>query len=578
MKKTFMCNLLTMAILAVVGFVTTSCGDDDDDNNNGGGGGSNNLVGYWVKEAHLNNPTINGSGGVVTSFAYQFFADGTVYEFQVQHTGLGARYSYAEANTSWEKLTIRDGISFYINPDKRLKRYTLADDIIVIDIDSEEPIVMEIKSPNRIEAISSDGWAEGTYVKVGTQTLGYTNDDSGNGSGGSSGGGVDTEVYIINDYEMLKGVENLGNGWYSYLLQFGFGANSDDAYRKGMTQIKLTAWADNGSFDFNYKTSNYGKKNTYTLYLSPSEKDWYGMIPIQSKDNKITFNYKLEYYNSVDGKWYEIQSRTLTFNNGNSGNSSGGNSGNSGNSGDNSGGGNNSGGNSGGGSSSGGSGSSGSGSGSSGTATSKSIDYYVGTKRFKTVLVEGGSMPAFYIMQTELPIHSNITVGGKNIGYVDYNGDGVIIKSELSSFLQNLRNATNIQFRLPTKEEWQYAARGGNKSRGYTYSGSNNVSDVAWYKDNSSSKVHDVATKQANELGLYDMSGNYAEVCAKEGSDEFNIDGDICGGSWQDAASDCTVTSWVKGSVVGKISGTGVAEVNAVNGKYVTIRLVYTKQ
>jgi len=65
---------------------------------------------------------------------------------------------------------------------------------------------------------------------------------------------------------------------------------------------------------------------------------------------------------------------------------------------------------------------------------------------------------------------------------------------------------------LPTEAEWEYAARGGNKSKGYTYSGSNSISSVGWYGDNSGYKTHPVAQKQPNELGLYDMSGNVYEL------------------------------------------------------------------
>ena len=83
----------------------------------------------------------------------------------------------------------------------------------------------------------------------------------------------------------------------------------------------------------------------------------------------------------------------------------------------------------------------------------------------------------------------------------------------VQEFLSNLNEMTGLTFRLPTEAEWEYAARGGNKSLGYTYSGGNDLSAVGWYVENSDDHLHQVATLLPNELGIYDMTGNAAEWC-----------------------------------------------------------------
>jgi len=139
----------------------------------------------------------------------------------------------------------------------------------------------------------------------------------------------------------------------------------------------------------------------------------------------------------------------------------------------------------------------------------------------------------YYIGKYEVTQKQWQAVMGNNPSY--FKGDNLPVEQvswyDVQAFLRKLNQITGKHYRLPTEAEWEYAARGGNKSRGYTYSGSDNLDQVAWYWKNSGNEVlsgdwstdklkynncriHPVGQKTPNELSIYDMSGNVFEWCS----------------------------------------------------------------
>jgi len=119
--------------------------------------------------------------------------------------------------------------------------------------------------------------------------------------------------------------------------------------------------------------------------------------------------------------------------------------------------------------------------------------------------------------------------------------------SDIRAYYDWLSDRTGRRYRLPTESEWEYAARGGKLSKGFKYSGSNDIDEVAWHYDNSSGSLQMVARGKPNELGLYDMSGNVKEMCSyarpndpKGGYDYRNPI--FRGGSWSSDQNACAVS------------------------------------
>lgn len=140
--------------------------------------------------------------------------------------------------------------------------------------------------------------------------------------------------------------------------------------------------------------------------------------------------------------------------------------------------------------------------------------------------------PSHFTGEDDLPVET--------VSYDDITGFLAQLNDKLKDQLHGMK------FALPTEEQWEFAARGGVKSKGYKYSGSNDISQVAWYDDNSNHRPHPVRKKAPNELGIYDMSGNVWEWCDSYWRNNYNANPDrsirvIRGGSWYN----CTVSSRV---------------------------------
>jgi len=179
------------------------------------------------------------------------------------------------------------------------------------------------------------------------------------------------------------------------------------------------------------------------------------------------------------------------------------------------------------------------------------------------------SLNAYYIGETEVTQELWNVVMGSNPSYSSGNKRPVeqVSWNDCQDFIAKLNQMTGQKFRLPTEAEWEFAARGGTKSQGYKYAGSNTIDDVAWYNDFSNETTRDVGTKQANELGIYDMSGNVDEWC-QDWYDDYSSNAQTSpsgpstgsyrvhrGGSWGSFARGCRVSLRGYGTLTGT-SGT----------------------
>lgn len=218
--------------------------------------------------------------------------------------------------------------------------------------------------------------------------------------------------------------------------------------------------------------------------------------------------------------------------------------------------------------------------------TPRELTFTVNGVSFKMIRVEGGAfnmgatleqskysvydeqpvhkvtVSCFYIGETQVTQALWMAIMGSNPSYhIDDNDSNrsqlpveQVSWNDCQEFIRRLSLLTNKKFRLPTEAEWEYAARGGNKSAGFTYAGSNSIKDVAWHKGY---ETHPVGMKESNELGIYDMSGNVFEWCQDWHRDKYYDDSpsdnptgpesgscrECRGGSYRVSSGDCRVSA-----------------------------------
>ena len=175
---------------------------------------------------------------------------------------------------------------------------------------------------------------------------------------------------------------------------------------------------------------------------------------------------------------------------------------------------------------------------SSTSVSAAQLTFMVNGVSFKMICVEGSGTP-YYIGETQVTQALWQAVMKNNPS--NFKGGNLPVEKvswdDCQLFIKELNEETGGLFRLPTEAEWMYAAKGGNKSHGYMYSGSNTIDEVAWYKRNSNGTTHPVKSKKPNELDIYDMSGNVWEWCEdSDGSDRV-----YRGGGWASNAPVCRV-------------------------------------
>lgn len=287
MKKKFFFSLITMVMVSMFSFSIVSCGDDDDTYSGGSSSssGSNSIL-----------QTLQNYKWVVTLTDFSTWSDEmstetqyyTIY-FKNNNEGV-LHLSTTERDTYFG--TSRNEEHFQFSYEISGNKVYLYGDEVDMQLDYYGSYMM---------------WGNDMVEKktLTTSDYEYLKDDN-QGYHGTSGK-IDAEMI----FDIIhKGTEGPEKGWYYYVIEYSLGV-TEDAYKKGVTQMRITMWSENGTLKTE-STTYYGKKETYTKHFYSSWLADRFMGIVYSKESHITVNYEVEYYNSKDNEWYTLKSGSVS--------------------------------------------------------------------------------------------------------------------------------------------------------------------------------------------------------------------------------------------------------------------------
>lgn len=289
MKNNYL-NWMVIIMVAIMSVSFESCGDDDDDNQSDGN--QNEVIQNLMSHKWTGSSTDYDVYSYGTSTYTQTW---TVY-FTSEHEGV-MHVKVVDRDSSLGTSRSEEHIDFSYSVDGNKVRLYGGSNFV---FDYYGSYMMEGDDIFASSALTSSDY---TYLRE--HKNGY------HGNEGEIKADMIFEMSLYNTVDYSQQNDNATRGWYMYNIDYRVGATTD-AYKKGVSRMRVTVWASNASCA-SLKTSDYGKKHSETFNLSSTDLTFLDRLPMLSKERSIILNYVVEYYNSKDNSWYVFREGKNSF-------------------------------------------------------------------------------------------------------------------------------------------------------------------------------------------------------------------------------------------------------------------------